>query len=733
MISALLQSRPRLFWFAAWASWLTLEYWALGDLSYLRIHDTATVHIPVVMTTTDAWRSMIGSLMHPWISGMDRLANVGWWNLFYVPFLVLPPWLAHGVVTWIQRFVAGYFTARLLEESLGARREVAYLAGMVYAMAHTDLGEVAFMHLLNEPGLPLLLWFYCRQSLTSWRVMIGRSALLGVLLGWSMAHLIGTFFLVPAAYLFALILRKDAHTLRGWGVLTAGVAVFFAVSSLRMVPEIWALLLHAGDTYRGRQFGLLSAAPDWRGFGMERLGYLLRWAPFVLLAGIWLARSRLRNRVHAAVGCLLLLGVVIGPLLGPLKVYVAPYIGFARGVDFTRFHMVSALAWCLAAAGALAYVPRWTFSLRNPEGAKVRAWTLSHVVCGALMLVAFHQSIDVKQQHLRDIVKRKQSWRLLFDHPDLGTLAETARAAGYRFATAGAYYNLHPGFWLPYGADMVDGLSPAYSERYYRFWTGVIRPLTELDRQIRGFHTWGAYVYLHHARSGPDHDVSAIPFARWYNLDLLSLAGAKYIVSDKDLDDDRLVPVRLPEQDAMTVAWANLSRRERLLGYLQRKNPPRQLVVHENPRALPTFFLVPGVRLFDEEDDLFRTMEASSINDFASQVYVLESDLAGLSIDPTLFGDAREPGAGRVQMTGRDGASFQVAVETPVPQVLVFNHQYFRWWSWYIEGDPLAMFPAYGTFMAAVIPPGRHVVNLVYRPPYAGMLTFLAGGRGEGK
>lgn len=718
--SNIFTARPRLWWFLGWATWLSLEYWGLGGVSYLRIHDNANCHIPVTLVTTTSWREMIATLQIGWLNGMDRLANLGWWHLFTVPFLFLPPWLAHGVVTWVQRFVAGYFTARLMEDCLGSRREVAWLAGMVYSLAHTDLGEVCFMHMLNEPGLPLLLWFFCRLPLDSWRRTAGVALLLGLTLGWAMSHLIGIFFLVPAALLFALLARRDLARPRDVVMLATAAGLFFAVSLVRMVPELWALALNAGDTYRGRQFGLLEGTPDWRSLWTERAGYLLRWWPFVLLTLAWGWTCRFRDRANLAILALLVLGVVVGPLLGPLKVYVAPYIGFARGVDFTRFHMVSALAWTMAACCAVGFLPAWTWALRSPEGCEVKRWSLSQAACLMGMVFAVIWSIGVKQDHLRDIVKRKQNWRALYQHPDLQNVADAARTSGHRLATAGAYYNLHPGFWLPYGAEMADGHAAAYSERYYRFWTSVIHPLIRLDPVIRGFHSWGAYVYLHHPRSGPEHESPVIPFERWYDLELLSLAGVRYIVSDKPVHDERLVPVSMPMQERMAAAWKGMNRGQRALGYLRGVNPPRPLVVHENPAAFPRFFLVPGLRVFEDEAQLQDALERATVEELAAAVYVLREEAPDVDL-----ADPADPGAVRVLTD--DGCRYALEVEANGPCILVCNNQYFRWWTWRIDGRPVDMFPAYGAFMAAVVPAGIHRVDLSYNPPYADLLHALAG------
>lgn len=709
----------RWLFFALWTAWVTLEYWALGPGSFLRIHDTANTHIPVVMMSTQGGQLVSGDLIRPWLSGIDRLSNFGFWHLFYLPFTFLPAWLAHGLITFIQRFVAGYFMARLMEQCLGARRSIAYAAGMVYSLVHTDLGEVAFMHMLNEPGLPLLLWAFCRMPLNNPARSLLYSSMLGIGLGWAMSGIIGIYFLVPAAFLFVWVVRADVRSVRQVFMLAICFGVFCAVALVRQIPETWALLVHSGDSYRAQS--MTYGGVNWPNFWKERLNYLASWWPFVVLTSAWIWQGRLRGRFNLAIGLLLFTGVLFGPMLGPIKLYFNPYIGFLRGVDFTRFHMVSALAWTIAAVSSFAYLPEWRCELRDTGGRRLRAWSIAQIACAFVALFAFLWSVSVKQDHFTRIIKLKQYWRALYEHPDIKTLVDQAKPEGHRFATAGAYYNLHPGFWLPYGADMADGHSPMYSARYYQFWTSVIRPLIGLDKEIEKFHRWGQYVYLHHARSGPEYESPVIPFERWYDLELLSLAGVRYIISHKEVVDDRLVPLDLPGQKAAMTQWAGMGRNDRVKAYLTGNGPVQELKAYENKAALPRFFLAGGFEVYENQELMSAAMESAALDVLASRVFVTKADLP--EVPEALNGET----SGVVRMLANGGSRLAALVDIPAPRILVCNNQYFRWWKWTIDGRPLEMFPAYGAFMAAVVPAGQHRVELVYDPPYAELMGFLAG------
>ena len=699
----------------AWAIWVSLDYWCLGDLSYVRVHDTATCHLPVVLSTTGSLGQMLGALRGSWLCGIDRLATLGWWNSFYLPFLLLPPWLAHGVVTFVQRFVAAYFTYRLACDVLGARRAVGVAAGCVYSLTHTNLGEFCFMHGLNEPGFPLLLWFFCRLDLDRPVRAAALSALLGVALGWAMSHLIGTLFLVPAGWLFAVAIRRDLGSWRRHLALLGGLGAFLAVATLRQLPELWALAVNGPLSYRGQTFGL--EPPNWRAFGHEVVRFLVAWWPFTLAVAAWLWRTRVRTAVDRAILVMLLLGVVIAPALDPLRSWVAPYIGFLRGVDFTRFAMVSQLAVTLALARLLDTLPEWRLLVSDGARDRLRA-SLPTLASVAAALVAGAWSVHMKSEHWTKMRTLGHNWRAIFGHPDLPALVADARAHGWRMATAGCYHNLHAGYLMAYGAETADGHAPMYDRRYYDFWTAVIGGLLGEDAEIRGFHKWGSYVYLHHARSGADAEVREIPFARWYDLDLLSLAGVRYLISDKPIQDERLRPVPLPEQDRRAADWPNLGRAEHARRFLAGTNPPRKLFAYENAAALPRFFLVGGLRSFAGTAALNEAMARASVREMAAEAFVTEGDAVKAP-------DDLAPAAGQLSWERALGEGYRVRVELPRSQILVCTDQFYRWWEWRVDGRPVSAFPVYGAFMGVLVPAGAHRIEADYRPPYGAPLRRL--------
>src|ERR1019366_7798466 len=99
--------------FLVWSFWLSAEYLVFGPASYVRVHDNGDATLPMLLAHVPPnglpWNSLALCGLDGWVWGV-QLTNL--------VFLLLPRWLAYGLFTWLQRFIAGYFMHRLLKETL---------------------------------------------------------------------------------------------------------------------------------------------------------------------------------------------------------------------------------------------------------------------------------------------------------------------------------------------------------------------------------------------------------------------------------------------------------------------------------------------------------------------------------------------------------------------------------------------------------------------------------------
>ena len=130
----LMAGRPALL-FLAWSLWLALEYIGLGPLSYVPLADHGENNLPARLATALAWQDGgIGFWFPQALMGADRLA-MGFQNKSdLLLFFLLPGWLAHGLILWAQRFVAGYFMSRLLAERFRVGTLPSLTGGILYSL-----------------------------------------------------------------------------------------------------------------------------------------------------------------------------------------------------------------------------------------------------------------------------------------------------------------------------------------------------------------------------------------------------------------------------------------------------------------------------------------------------------------------------------------------------------------------------------------------------------------------
>jgi hypothetical protein len=705
------ETRRALWFFVAWAIWLSAEYWMLGQQSYVRIHDTADSVVPLAMWLGQGFWRTLGVVLNPAACGTDHLASYSWVSLFQLPFLALPAWLAHGMVTFGQRFVAGFFSWLFFRRRFHCGPWTALAAGLLYSQMHSDLGELCYMHQLIGPGLPLMLWFFTGPEARGWRGQVVRPAALGLLAGSATSLSIGLVYTLPALLLFLALERgswKRPLENRGW--LTA-FAVFSGAALLLHLPQLAAILTNAPLSHRVGWVaeGHRPWSHTWGPFTQ----FLGAWWPFLALTAVGLARRPRFRRVDWA-GLVSLLVAVAMPVLGFLLTRLLPGSNFLASFNFWRYSWVIGPFFLLAGAGwFLRAKPRWRLVPFRDGGPALPVRVAPSLADVLFIAIALVVSLHAKQTHWGKMMVGGATWRNLFGDPDIAAAAKSAGTQPVRFATVAAYHALPPMALLARGLETADGYSPIYTRRYYDFWTGVLRPLLDIDPHIQGYHSWGNKAYLHHAQEPAEEGRTVVPLARWYNLDLLSLANVGYLVSDKPVDDPRLVWLNAGAREARVAAWQALPPLRKITGYLSGRNPGRPRYVYRNPEVLPRFFLCSQVRVLESRATLNAELGTMGVRDLArtallEREYHLELQDGPLGLT-----------TGTVRVLARDTDFARLEVTADGPAILLASYQFYPHWTWLVNGQTQPAFPVDGAFVGLHLPAaGTYAIELAYRPPY---------------
>jgi hypothetical protein len=254
-------------------------------------------------------------------------------------------------------------------------------------------------------------------------------------------------------------------------------------------------------------------------------------------------------------------------------------------------------------------------------------------------------------------------------------------------------YGRHAAFAWAYGLETADLYVTTYPLRYHTFWARVIAPVRERRPDIRRyFDTWGSMAYLFNPAARlfdplPDAtnlSLQPVPF----DLDLLSLANVRYILSAYPLHDERL---RL-------------------------KSGSDGVLVYENSDVIPRYFVAHCWEEYSTDDRLLGAMADAPTATLASTAFLDSQTAAALPPPP-------EPGAaiGRSAVTVRlySADRIDLGVAGAATGILVIVNSYSPYWMARVDGTAVPVYPVDHAFQGLTIAAGNHDVTLIYRPPHA--------------
>ena len=641
----------------------------------------------------------------PWAGGVDRLSQGMALDASVLLFLVFPGWAAYAMVMLLQRFVATYFTFRLLRDRLQCEPIVALAGGAAYGLFSQSAVNFSWAGFtlydgLALPAMPLLLWWFAGLSRWRWRDELAAAFGLGIALAISGGFFATLLFPVLVFWFVAVDRRKE---LRFWSALAGFAAGWIAP----MIPFLMAAGQHAAASHRAHWNFIagLNAGLAPRLLVLSR-GLKDNAIPAVLIVGA-LCRARgcerrLRWLALAAAFCL-----GFGTLYY-LAAQAIPTLGtVTAGANLDRWYLLA--PFFLIAGGAYAIRPLM-------EGASLPAWGRKWplpTVAGAVALVLLvFQSLVVNARML-NLAAAGDNFAAVFRNPEMRELAAATRnQPPFRVATVAADAHSgtpwHPAYAWAYGLDTADGYVNLYPRRYQELWHRVIGPLLR-DNPLRQayFDEWGNRIYLFPPDSGfPAHQ--AIKVARYYRLNLLSLLNVEYLISPVPLSDPalQLLPAGMRDEQR---AWQASPRWHRMLAMLRGRNPGIALYIYRNAQVLPRFFLATTVRAFSDRDALLAAMAEMPASELR------RTALVGAGVAP-LAPEARGGAAVEVESLSPD--RIELRVSSNGPGVLVAAQNYDPNWRAMLDGAPATVFPVDGALLGVTLAAGTHTVELRYEPPY---------------
>jgi hypothetical protein len=704
---AWLATKPALI-FLVWSFWLAAEYLVFGSSSYVRIHDNGDATLPMLLAHVPPhglpWNFLALCGLDGWAWGI-QLTNV----VFYF----LPGWLAYGLFTWAQRFIAGYFMHRLLKDTLNLSLLPGLFAGLVYSLFSQPSNNASWAGFtlydtLGLPGLPLLIWtLYRLMNSGGWWWLPG-GLLLGMAFGICSPYAFAPFiFMACVSWVFLAPPQKPLRLL-----LLAGLLIFGC--ALVNFPTLWASSSNAPLSHRAAWTPNPAQARSWLGNLQFGWGFVADNALPLTLGGLGLALSAKSNRRLKILASFLALAVLFVIGYESLMALVQGHLGFLAGFQFSRVYLIIPfLAAVAAAVGLESLPPEWKFSAMHEDRPRWKM-SLASTVFSFATIVLLAQSIAVKNKTLTELAGGA-NYATLYQNPELRELAQTIKSQPpCRIATVASQSDpaWHPGFAWAYGIETVDGYANLYPKRYQNYWEAVIGPLIKADSdRYDYFHYWGNRVYLF-APTGGFPGSAGVRFQDYYRLELLSLANVRYLVSTRPLGDERLSLLPSADRDAQ-LKWAAQSKTKKMFSLLRGVNPGTPLYVYENRAVLPRYSLVGSVKVFADKTELLTALGTASYAELKFTVYL---DPAAATNAPAQLSAANADSVTLLQQTS---AKVRLEVTNTSAAILVAANLYNPNWKATVDGQPAKIFPANEAFQGISLTAGHHQVELRYEPPYA--------------
>ncbi|MBF0214929.1 MAG: hypothetical protein HQM00_15440, partial [Magnetococcales bacterium] len=585
-----------LFWLF-WSFLISAIYWILGPDSYMRVQDTMDFNIS---SRIAAARDLLAHGLTYWqprfSTGMPALVHptADSFLINGLPYLFFPAWMVYGFLMGLQRFLAGYFTFRLCRDVLKFDPVAALFSGLAFSLYLWSVQDIRIFEELGLPAVALTFLLMERLLSRSGSVAFPGAFLLGVLTALVAQSVLYTFFLVGALPFWFLIARGCS-----WRILWLPLSAFALGAVLAEAPQLLALLTYSPFTSRGQGGGGGESLPLPSLMQLTRHAWeVIGWQTHpqnglyhgLFLLGVLVNRAP-KGWAWRLLALYLLSGV--GAEAGyALQHLLARWIPTSRGnlLDFNQFTIF--LGPLLGGAGlhlARSATPR-------PGRAVVRVI----VGCTALALLL---PVANWMEVTRLLMHRLSTDRFAnhFEHPVMKRLAAlaTPESPPFRVATVGTWPptvasasggGLYPAVVHAYGLESVDGYYRLHSARYHRFWQQVIAKALDAYPEQRERSVKWYYLF----RPPEPRFAARAPWnpASLFDLELLSLANTRFLISQWPLDHPDLVLWHDPREALMQGRrWEALRLREKMLGAIRGEMPYNALYVYENRRVFPRLFL----------------------------------------------------------------------------------------------------------------------------------------------
>jgi uncharacterized protein DUF6044/membrane protein YfhO len=710
--------------FLIWSIAISFPYWAFGKYSYVRIVDNADSTLAIKL-------GMVYSFVNYGISywwslglcGLDLHAQAVAGNLDTILFLAFPGWLAYGLLMFIQRFIAGYFTYTLLRKTLDMNVLASFYAGAAFALyphnwLNSAWGGFTLYDGLVLPGLPLLIYLLYISFRTE-----GRRKWIGVIVtGCFVAYgsyFVFTFFIVPFVMIWLMTINAIS-----WRELWKPAILFIIVWLLLEIPLQLPVYYYSTSSYR-MEWSYNASSAGWGLLVNHNYEFFRQLVPiFALFAVSIFARLLFHKRLYV-IYILFVAILLIVKLNSQLMAFVSMVLPLTRGVQFDRLYLV--LPFLIAVIPAFVFdglISKFTNSNTtiSHNGNMVLRWVSYGSIVVLFLILTFDAALSVKKM-LGQMV-HGSNYQGMLEHPGLSDMRAdeneifrnaTVTIAGRVIRANGdspERFAFNPSLSWAHGLETVDGYTLLYPLYYKGLWSKILEPsYPKSGPDMYGYHEHGRYVYLYLPPDTVRISKTPFVFKEYFNLRLLSLLNVKYISSIVPITDSALSLVYSGQQDLEKTAWASLQSSTSAM-LLDRDYLRPVLWIYKNKYAFPRFFITGKVALFDTDVQLLDALGKASLDDLSTTSFVLSKDC------PKMLSEASVDSHGTIHIEEYKPDRIKLNVSVSNPCMVIASANYSDWWRAEVDGKKVPIIRVDYALLGIPLMPGRHSIVLRYKPSY---------------
>lgn len=307
---------------------------------------------------------------------------------------------------------------------------------------------------------------------------------------------------------------------------------------------------------------------------------------------------------------------------------------------------------------------------------------------------------------------------------------ETKILFSYRWATLGSFTNIFQSKYLiklsetknkdnlfrvegvtvpdsltlpAYKFEILTGDSSTKSKRISEYWRLINYPRQKMD-----YNKTSRSLRLYSPEKKP------YPAKKYFNLNLLSLANIKYLISRDEILDENLIKIKSTIRD-----WNELTKIEKLkINFKENFFGKNYFNVYENKLNMPRVFLAKKFKLFNDKESIINSLKNSNIETLLEYVFINKNDLGNnLITEDTILSN----GQYQIIEYKFDKIIIKTIVEESNPAFLVLLNSYNPYWKINIINSNYSfdesIIPTYHCFWGALIPPGESLITFSYEPP----------------